>query len=419
MHRPFKIAAMTLLPLLFSFSTIRAQAAPDSNSYWKAARTSALVEAMKRETPSTEIRNALLNSTRAEDRDFAKSLLIQWKKNSKQNIEAEFDRLILRDKEGTVVLVIQPLEGKSGSFRINGGEWTMPEKGSISQSLKKFLAPKQQTSTIFDLVTPLAYAADDLIPAAGTSFVYAFAMEAGNLPSYAQGHLNAYSPRETLLPTEGGLLSKIADRLQGKSHVQCAADSASGRMVLDKQPVDFIVKKDGSMVLKPIGSKTSLKVESSVTPLFGASAVYNRDITFTPCLNEACDKTAGHSRQSMKGFLKEIDNDYVNTALTFRPRDAKKPHYPIEFACEEEGECNHMEIRDVKSLSAQDRKWAIKYRDEANAELARIRSSQNADILAIRPLYACCQDSACKAAVLQKGIELKNAGSSKATGTNQ
>ncbi len=419
MHRPFKIAAMTLLPLVISFSTIRASATPDSNSYWKAARTAALVDALKKETPSTEIKNALLNSTRAEDRDFAKALLIQWKKSSKQTIEAEFDRLILKDLNGTVVLVIQPIEGKSGSFRINGGEWTMPEKGSISQSLKKYLAPKQQTSTIFDLVTPLAYASDDLIPATGTSFVYAFAMEAGNLPSFAQGHLNAYSPRETLLPTEGGILTKIVDRIQGKSHVQCAADSASGRMVIDKQPVDFIVNKDGSMVLKPIGSKSSLKVESSVTPLFGAAAVYNRDITFTPCLDTACEKTTGHSRNSMKGFLKEIDNDYVNTALTFRPRDAKKPHYPIEFACEESSECNHMEIRDVKSLSAQDRKWAIKYRDEANAELARIRSRQNADVLSIRPLYACCQDKACKTAVLNSGIELKNAGSSKASGTNQ
>lgn len=416
-----RVSSLFALAFILVGFPLTSHAAPDSNSYWKAARTAAIVDALKKETPPVEIKNALLNSTRSEDRDFAKMLLIQWKKNSVQNVEAEFDRLILRDSTGAVVLVIQPMDEKNGSFRVNGGEWRIPEAGSVSQSLKKFLAPKSVANSakpsIFDFVTPRAYAAEDQTSSVGTAFLYAFNIEQGGAPATALGHLGRYSPHEALLPTEGGILSRIADRILGKSQVQCSKDSASGRLIIAQQPVDFVVKKDGTMILKTSDAGQRVKVETSTATRADTSQVYDRDIRFTPCLDHECTKTSGPSYHSLKPYLKNPEDEYVNTALTFRPRDAKAPIFPIEFACEDTTDCHQMAIRDIGSLSERDRKWAVRYRNEANASLAKTRAQYNADVLSIRPLYACCQDAACTAAVLRKGIELKPSGASKESGT--
>lgn len=382
----------------------------DTNSYCQAARTAAVVQAMKSGVPAQEIKEALLNRTRSEDREFAKSILVHWKKNSEQNITSEFNRMIIRDREGKETLIMMPLENTPNQFQINGVTWTLPEKGSVAQSLKKTLLQKETSKksvSIFNLVTPAAYASEASTPIMTAAFIYAFTATDGGPPHTANTHLQTYSPAKLLLPTEGGLLRKIADRIRGKSQVTCGAESATGRMLISNQPVNFVVKRDGSAILTPFDSKQSVKVSSGVTNIFGAAALYDRSLKFEPCLDSKCEKTVGHPRHSMKSFLRPISDQYVEQATTFRPRDADQPTYPIDFVCEDESDCNEVGIKDLERLSSSDAHWAVKYRDEANESLRKTRAEQNEHVLSIRPLFACCQDKACRTAILEQGVQLK------------
>ncbi len=281
-------------------------------------------------------------------------MIIGWKKNQTAEVRAEFNMLVMRDSGGRESFQMSPLQNEPGKFLINGAAWTFPQNGSISQSLK-YAAEKTQEIDAAYLYSSL-------------------------LHSKSTGHKNLWASL-TRQPVE----------------VQCSSDQASGRVKISKHVLKFTASTDGSVVLAAmlpnLGTPFRVKNENGV-------------LVYVSCVDARCDQTSGVPKTSIKSFLKLPDPEDVDVANTFRPRDSHDGKYPIEFACEDESDCDRMEINGLEKMSPRDKEWAIRYRDRANASLIKSKGEAAQIIRSLQPLAACCNEFACTQAVALNKINL-------------
>lgn len=379
------LASMTLAQAAF--------AAPDPAAYDQMVQAKAMVEIMKMPEPPAAIREALLKESRPEDLTFIKSMLVFWKKNSAQNISAEFNHIMLRDPSGNEVMEMIPVENSPGQFRINGRVWSVPEKGSISDSLRKHLVQKSESVSIFDLVSR-AYARGDISWQLGDAVYYYMAVSKPTIGDLAAVHIKTFDTSK-YFSIQDNIFQTIFEKLGGKRPtVTCGPEEATGRLVIGLEPMSFRVRKDGNVILTPFETKKSFLAKND------DDAHWRADVRYQACVDSDCTKTAGPEKSRIGSFLKVKSPEEVDVAFTFMPRDGDQKTYPVVFDCPDRKECDRMVINDREKLSAADRKVADRHVVAANAALAKLKADQSEAIQAIRPLFACCQSVKCQYEVL-------------------
>ncbi len=375
-------AHLVLIALCFTSLTLtqKADAASDANALWQAVEAKELAQEMGAVAPSQGFKTALLDRARGEDREYVKGMIIGWKKNKAAEVRTEFNILILRDASGLEALRMSPVQNEPGKFLINGITWTLPHNGSISQSLKSALAKKSAARNSESLLFSLISFGEFVHAAERTHVVDAAYLYSSLLHSKSSAGKNLWASL-TRQPVE----------------VQCSLDRASGRVKLGKHVLKFTAAKDGSVILAAFSPDpgTPFRVKNE-----------NGALGYAACLDANCDETSGPTKNSIKSFLKIPRPEDVDIADTFRPRDSHDGKYPIEFACEDESDCDYMEISGLEKMSARDKEWAIKYRDRANASLVKAKADTGQIIRSLEPLAACCQETACSQAVALNKINL-------------
>lgn len=365
-----------LAPLLSLLFGLRSHAASDANALWQAIEAQAVANEMSLSVPSKAFKAELLDRARPEDREYVKGMIISWKKNRAAHVRAEFN--ILRGEK----LRIYPVENEPGNFRVNGAVWSLPERGSVFKSLTQALKAKAvarfRTDSIFTFGFNwiAAAAAQDSDAVVNAAYLYSFLLH-----SKASGTANLWASLKSE-PVE----------------VQCAHDRATGRVLISKQVINFSVGADGSVVLSAsAGGEPGLPVKVSKE---------GEEIAYRQCADSSCDESLGPPKISLKSLIKIPAPVDVDVAITFRPRDSADPKFPIRFDCEDESDCNEMQIRDLDKMTKRDRQWAVTYRDRANAAL-KAQLTEHAQIVrALEPLASCCQQSACTQAVARGKIKL-------------
>jgi hypothetical protein len=385
--------------------------APDPAAYDQMVQAKTMVEFMKMPAPPALLREALLKETRPEDLAFVKSMLVFWKKNSGQNISAVFNHIILRDSTGKQILRMVPVENSPGKFEINGRLWIAPEKGSISDSLRKHLAQKSATSSIFDIVSR-AYAATGSSPMLNDAVYYYTAVAKMTPGDLAAMQLKMFDASKHF-SIQDNFFQQVFEACGGsRPAVNCGAEEATGRLVIGLEPMTFKVRKDGNVILTPFESKKPFLAKND------DNFHWRANVRYQECADANCQTTTGPEKNRISSFLKTKTPEEVDLAYTFRPRDGDQNSYPIAFDCPDQKECDHMFIKDREKLSEQDRVAADRHVAAANKALENSKTAQDEAIQAIRPLFACCESEKCKREVLGVGIRL-NASPGKGMQTTQ
>ncbi len=367
-----------------------------SQTYFQARQATALATAIKKEVPSQPFKDLLLDTARSDDKEFVRTMLIDWKKNSKRNVKSELNALVVRDALGNELMRIVPVAGSPGTFEINGKLWKAPAKGSVAKESTKVVPPACSRCETMVYLSNFLSTPDGADPT-----------------KEAKRRLEIFSPAADLISNAGQpSKSELWPFGRHAVEVRCTTDSASGMVNFFGRPHDFSVASDGSVRMKPAGD-TSGKSTFKVT-------LENRLVRYVACADTACEKTSGEKLESAVSLLrwpaKETPLD-VAVALNFRARDSAEGIYPIEFACREEVNCRALQIRGLEKMSKRDQEWAVRYRDRANVALMEGRLAQKATykaeevsalslIWGLMPLQACCQQKECVDSVLKAGINL-------------
>lgn len=392
--------------------------------YWQAVEAKEIAAAVHQAVPPADLKESLLSHTRDADRSYAKQMLLHWKQNSTLNVQSEFNHLILRSKDGREILRVAPVGTSVDQFQINGMKWTVPQNGSVAESLKRVLAERKTGASLFDLITPRAFA-DEPLPGQAIAFLYATVnqrreelrkaenQKRKDLMATPEQQLRTWRPEPYLVRSEGSVPDRLWDQVVGNPvKLRCSADSASGHIKLAGESVAFTVfASDSSTIFTSAETGKSFKVFSSGSPTLTKEQTPQTDLHFFACADAMCTKTVGAEKKTLSAFLDVKDVEAVDIATTFRPRDGDTTIYPIDRRCETKADCLLLEIRDLKKLSARDQEWALKYRDEANVAIMKQESDNNQMIRAILPLGECCQSASCRRSVLAQGIDLAPDGS--------
>jgi hypothetical protein len=402
--------------ILFCAQPTRAENRPEE-LYWQAIEAQNIAAMMRTEIPSTEIKDSLLSHTRVADKSFAKSLLTHWKLNSAQNIQAEFNQLVLRNHNGHEIFRMTPIGAATDKFSVNGKTWFVPEHGSVSESLKAVLAIAKTGASLFDLIVPRAYA-DLFQPDLSAAYLYGTSIERREdlraNSKYAmtpEQKLRTWRPEPYLIRSEGSVGDRLWEHFAGKPvTVRCSADTATGHVRLAGENLSFSASAhDDSVVLTSAESGKSFKVSRSGVTSVPSGKEIPTDLKFFACRDVACTTTVGSDKHSLTAFFDIKEETAVDIATTFRPRDGDTFVYPIERRCENRADCPLLVIRNFEKLSAEDRARASKLRDEANLAIVKQESENNQVIRSVMPLGECCQSESCRKSVITQGINLEPA----------
>lgn len=283
------LAFFSVLVIAFSASATPSE---DFKTIQTAVMTSALASDLNRGKPSNEMRETLLAAASPSDQQNIKSMLSRWKKPTGARFEAQLDQLVMYSKKNDEVFRIFPKPNSSGAFYINGREWKLPSDGHVYRSLNRFLrspnskSDSQATSSLFKLLqiaTSRAIALpDDLAtPAEAAAFYYVVNRTQldGLKGATAHSRLSDNNPSEQLLRSSGGFFSKVYDAATGQpKDIQCTATGAKGRVLVDKEPLEFQTTGDGRVIFRMFDDKrTTFQAKSEITRFFEKEAIELRN----------------------------------------------------------------------------------------------------------------------------------------------
>lgn len=271
-----RLAVVSIFTFTFSVLFAASENPNVSARYANARIANQIASALHSRIIPIDVKSVLLDSPRSEDKEAAKSAVINWKRFSDTNAFADFDELIVLDDDGTEILRMRSDEG-SDSFTINGKEWTAPESGSIFKSLRTHLAKQADQTSEASLLMPrfllatmtAAFAGDGNKDAALTPaylFANAVAKRKRSVasirtieqPASTTEALNE-KPPDKYLAHEDSLLGYL--KALGAVEVQCSAGVASGSVKLWHDRFTFESKSNGTVIFTlDDGAKTKLLV---------------------------------------------------------------------------------------------------------------------------------------------------------------
>lgn len=228
-----------------------------------------LTTALKSKILSNELKKAILEAARPEDRSFAQSIVVKWKAYTDKNIHTEFDELVVQDDSGKELLRLQPMP-EQGILLLNGREWTAPEKGSIEKSLRNHLAnssaqnfPRTRDAGKFASFTPIfapkaAWAAGETSPALAAAYVFTTTLSDSHgkkIPSFT---VPAPVEAAAVLGIEKTNLRQNENAVRGfyravtlrPIEVVCRGSTAAGRAEVGGVKTKFETRADGKILFQ-------------------------------------------------------------------------------------------------------------------------------------------------------------------------
>lgn len=286
------------MPLLAFFSVLvlalSASATPseDFKTIQTAVMTSALAADLNSGKPSNEMRESLLAAASPSDQQNIKSMLSRWKKPTDVRYEAQFDHLVIFTIENEEVFRIFPKPNSSGAYYINGREWTIPADRNSYKSLNQFFNSQRSHSasrsakSLFDvfqtLISPVHATSKDLRSKALSAAFY-YSVGQSKLGSFngeeAKTQLMIQNPSEKLLRSSGGIFRKTWDAVAGKpKDVQCTPTGAKGRILIDKEPLEFQTTNDGRVIFRMFDEKrTTFQAKPELSRFYEQEAIALRN----------------------------------------------------------------------------------------------------------------------------------------------
>ena len=285
------LALAFISTLLYSNFCVAAAANDDYKKIQAAIFTSALAEDLNSGKPSNEMRESLLQSASTADRQNIKSMLARWKKPSEVRYEAQFDQLVMFSKKNDEVFRIFPKPNSSGVFYINGREWKVPADRNMYKSLNQFFrSPNSTSGTAANLIFEIlqnsiskALAATEDIRMTSQAAAFYYAAYQSQIYSFdvvsAKTRLSYDNPAEKLLRTSGGFFRKTWDAVAGNpKDVQCTPTGAKGRILVDKEPLEFQTTNDGRVIFRMFDDKRkTFQSVSEVSRFYEREAVEIRN----------------------------------------------------------------------------------------------------------------------------------------------
>lgn len=281
------LALAFISTLLHSTFSASATANDDYNKIQAAIFTSALAQDLNSGKPSNEMRESLLQSVSTADQQNIKSMLVRWKKPSEVRYEAQFDQLVMYNKKNDEVFRIFPKPNSSGVFYINGREWKVPADRNMYKSLKQFFRSQSSKSDtaaasfIFEILKhsiSKAHALTEDIRMNSQAAAFYYAAYQSKIYSFdvvsAKTRLSYDNPAEKLLRASGGFFRKTWDAVAGNpKDIQCTPTGAKGRILVDKEPLEFQTTNDGRVIFRMFDDKrTTFQSVSEVSRFYEREA---------------------------------------------------------------------------------------------------------------------------------------------------
>lgn len=291
----------------------------------------ALVEILRQPSPPQDFKDTLLSTSRSEDREHTISVFLQWRDFSRLDFGAEYDQLVIRDRQGSEQLRMKPAhKGGSGLdsvFIINGQTWSVPKSGSIWKSLKNAMTAanpssqkKARSSSAMRLFAPEAHAAagaseDSVLsmtastPSAASVLKVAYLFAAANGKALAaRAAIDTTGTAENLTKRPGGPWSQGLP-FGSPYEVRCEKDRARGRFKIKPAHVyEFETLSDGSVVFSPWDNK-KLRIRASSDE----DSVMNRLKKLEATLNEfAAQASSSSNRRETAEELADLTYEICN-----------------------------------------------------------------------------------------------------------
>lgn len=277
-----KLFASVLALILFSPMALSNE---DYKSIQMAIVTSALAEDLNSGKLSNEIRQNLLQGASSADQQNIKSMLARWKKPKKFRYEAQFNHLVIfrnsSANQSEEVFRIFPKPNSSGAFYINGREWTPPADGKVYRSLNEFFAAKgsHASMSVFDLPTfglvqiaiSRAHALPDDLRSNSQAAAFYYTLSSPQKGFFngedARTLISDNNPADKLLRTGGSLFAKLFG--SAPKDILCTPSGAKGRVLIDKEPIEFQTTNDGRVIFRMFDEKkTTFQAKSDITRLY-------------------------------------------------------------------------------------------------------------------------------------------------------
>lgn len=425
--------------------------------YQNAALVQHLVREMQSPTISNELRAQLLDSSRPEDLAYAKSLIVGWKSLHLNRTSAEFDELVSFDSRGHEVLRIKRLDDPQ-TFLINGRPWVAPNNGSISQSLRQHLewskdeSAEQQSPSHRRKYKSVAKA---ILFSASVS--RAARESVGLAPAYlvasthSGGIFSATGAVRALPPAVVGKYKLFDDLgpLVG-IRVQCRDGGASGHTSVLGNRLQFESRRDGSVV---VTLEDAEKTKLLVTP----QIVDRRKLANERLANLNAFTSGNVPAKKREAFAKQIFQDFTARTATLGLNDGiyrstwkeiTEASYPIlnggtyadavvktaaqlKYFYESRKQVIVTETLSVSKctdkncvatedtrISTSIQPWlppkkpqmlhaaSVMNFQDPRTEKQKDENLIRGNLLSLRPLGACCNDSACRNHLLEQGIKL-------------
>lgn len=259
----------------------------DHKSIQTAIMANILAEDLNSGKVSNEIRQTLLMSASLGDQQNIKSLLARWKKSPEFRYDAQFDQLVIfrkgAERNQEEVFRIFPKPSSSGSYFINGREWAIPKDGNTFKSLSQFFraSDHQAANSIFELIQVAisrAHALSDHLQtkSQAAAFFYILGREPLSNVSWeaAQTRISRNNPSEHLLRARGNFFEKTFKAIAGHpKDVQCTPTGAKGRVLVDKEPLEFQTTSDGRVIFRMFDNKrTTFQAKAELTRFYEKEA---------------------------------------------------------------------------------------------------------------------------------------------------
>lgn len=211
------------------------------------------------------LKDYLIRSAAASDRQEIIRLLAARNRSSDIRVSSSGPLLKISDKSGRIIADVHPPAFDADDFLINGRKWTPPQSGSILKELTKHLSEKPRSTTpkgagawyrILELATAKAFAAreqDHLLP------LYHFVestkksrilslknlMQRGGVDDHLS--FGAHFSDTNVVDYYKAYYKYLT---MARHDVQCTPQGAKGRAEISGTRVEFIARRDGSLMVR-------------------------------------------------------------------------------------------------------------------------------------------------------------------------
>ncbi len=243
--------------IAFIFHSANVAAAPSQLSqteirYESAKAVREIASSLQSKTIPADIKAALLDFSRSEDKDYAQKQIVGWRPYLDTEAFAEFDELVIRDADGFEILRMKPNSSWNQAvptFEINGRSWTVPPTGSVLKSLREHLAEThasaQNPRLLRMLITEVfAGGKEGSQVAAPEAPAFVFAAKLMSVSEVVQHN----SPSRHLAD-ENPILETLKSYTPLNWDVACQGGNASGTIKIAHDRMQFDSRSDGTLVL--------------------------------------------------------------------------------------------------------------------------------------------------------------------------